>query len=102
MDGLKAMATEGGQLGGTTVIVQYVERHPSGYGDKFGGDTPMSDTRRQRKAVVLRNGQAYNGALVAAEKAARSSRRGRWAAGRLPARGRPDLGAADRKKTAKP
>ena len=44
MDGRKAMATDGSRLGGTTVIVQYVDIYPSCYGDKFGGITPMSDT----------------------------------------------------------
>lgn len=62
LDGRKAMAAEGGRLGGTTVIVQYVRVHPSGYGDKFGGVTPMSETVGQGKALVLRDGLAYQAA----------------------------------------
>lgn len=62
MDGTKAMSTEGPQLGGTTVIVQYVTMYDSGYGDKFGGRTPMSDTVGSGKALILRNGKAYAGA----------------------------------------
>lgn len=59
MDGSKAMTTRGTQLGGTTVIVQYVNVYDSGYGDKFGGRTPMSDTVGSGKALILRNGRAY-------------------------------------------
>ena len=54
------MATDGSRLGGTTVIVQYVNVYPSGYGDKFGGVTPMSDTVGSGKATILRNGRAYD------------------------------------------
>ena len=60
MDGSKAMTTKGAQLGGTTVIVQYVNVYDSGYGDKFGGRTPMSDTVGSGKALILRNGRAYS------------------------------------------
>jgi hypothetical protein len=62
MDGRKAMSTEGPQLGGTTVIVQYVKVYDSGYGDKFGGRTPMSDTVGSGKALILRDGRAYDAA----------------------------------------
>lgn len=62
LDGRKALAAEGGQLGGTTVIVQYVRVYPSGYGDKFGGVTPMSETVGRGKALVLRDGLAYQAA----------------------------------------
>lgn len=61
MDGRQSMATDGSRLGGTTVIVQYVNVYPSGYGDKFGGVTPMSDTVGSGNALILRNGKAYNG-----------------------------------------
>lgn len=58
-DGERAMDTEGPQLGGSTVIVQLVDAYPSGYGDKFGGVTPMSETVGQGKALVFRDGRMY-------------------------------------------
>jgi hypothetical protein len=70
MDGRPAKAAEGGRLGGTTVIVQYVQVHPSGYGDKFGGVTPMSETVGQGKALVLRDGRAYTAAWSRPTKSA--------------------------------
>jgi hypothetical protein len=36
-----------------------VNIHPSIYGDKFGGVTPMSETVGHGQAVVLRDGRAY-------------------------------------------
>ena len=59
MDGLRA-SSDGKRLGGTTVVIQYVNIHPSSYGDKFGGVTPMSETIGHGKAVVLRDGRAYS------------------------------------------
>ncbi len=61
MDGRKAMATDRTQLGGTTVIVQYVDIYPSSYGDRYGGITPMSDTVGAGRALILRDGQAFDG-----------------------------------------
>jgi hypothetical protein len=52
------------------VIVQYVQVHPSGYGDKFGGVTPMSETVGQGKALVLRDGRAYTAAWSRPTKSA--------------------------------
>ncbi len=60
MDGRQAMATDGSRLGGTTLILQYVDIYNSQFGDKFGGITPMSDTVGSGKALILRNGQAYD------------------------------------------
>jgi hypothetical protein len=54
-----ARATEGGTQRATTVVLQYVAQHDSGYGDKFGGKTPMLETVGTGKALVLRNGRAY-------------------------------------------
>ena len=59
MDGDPEKAVEGPRLGGTTVIVQYCHVYDSGYGDKFGGVTPMTDTVGSGKAVVFRNGRMY-------------------------------------------
>ena len=54
-----ARATEGGTQHATTVVIQYVRQHDSGFGDKFGGKTPKLETVGTGKAWVLRDGQAY-------------------------------------------
>jgi hypothetical protein len=54
-----ARATEGGTQHATTVVLQYVRQHDSGFGDKFGGRTPMLETVGTGKAWVLRDGLAY-------------------------------------------
>jgi hypothetical protein len=54
-----ARATEGGTQHATTVVVQYVRQHDSGFGDKFGGKTPMLETVGTGKGWVLRDGKAY-------------------------------------------
>lgn len=43
----------------TTVVVQYVKEVDSGYGDKFGGRTPLPIQTGEGKGLVLRNGRAY-------------------------------------------
>jgi hypothetical protein len=53
-----ARATEGGTQHASTVVIQYVAQHDSGYGDKFGGKTPMLETVGTGKAWVLRDGRA--------------------------------------------
>ncbi len=58
MDGAPANTTDGKRLGGTTVIIQYVTIHPSIYGVR--SNTPMSDTVGRGKALILRDGMAYN------------------------------------------
>ena len=60
MNDVKAMAAEGGQLGGTTVIIQYVTVTRSIYHDINNNYTPMSTTVGTGTAVILRNGQAWN------------------------------------------
>ena len=59
MDGTKSKDTEGSRLGGTTVIVQYVNVYPSIYG-KGSNNTPMSETVGSGRALILRDGQAYD------------------------------------------
>ena len=54
-----ARATEGGTQHATTVVLQYVRQRDSGFGDKFGGKTPMLETVGTGKAWVLRDGRAY-------------------------------------------
>ena len=59
MNGSAAMACEGGQLGGTTVIIQYVTVTNSIYHDFRGNYTPLSTSIGTGKALILRNGLAW-------------------------------------------
>ncbi len=59
MNGRKAMATEGGQLGGTTVIIQYVKVTRSIYHDKNGNYTPLSTSVGTGSALILRDGRYW-------------------------------------------
>ena len=54
-------AESGVILGPTTLVVQMIAITASGYGDKFGGVTPLSQTIGTGKAYVLRNGQRFAG-----------------------------------------
>lgn len=58
MDGAPGMATEGGQLGGATVIVQYVDISTSRF-EEYGGRPPLAESVGSGTAVILRNGRAY-------------------------------------------
>ena len=40
-----------------TIVLQYVERKETKYGDKFGGKTPLLKTVGSGRAIILRNGQ---------------------------------------------
>jgi len=51
----------GKNLGPTTLVIQLVSITPSEYGDKFGGNTPFSQTVGTGKAYVLRDGTAIEG-----------------------------------------
>jgi len=46
----------GKNLGPSTLVIQLVSITPSEYGDKFGGNTPFSQTVGTGKAYVLRDG----------------------------------------------
>ncbi len=61
MNHRKAMATEGGQLGGTTVIIQYTTVTRSIYHDFLGNYTPLSRSVGSGTAVFLRDGQSWKG-----------------------------------------
>jgi hypothetical protein len=61
MNHRKAMAAEGGQLGGTTVIIQYVTVTRSIYHDFLGHYTPLSRSVGSGSALFLRNGQYWRG-----------------------------------------
>lgn len=60
MDGRQMRDThDPGVQRASTVIVQYVKETDSGYGDKFGGRTPLSKTVGSGKALLLRDGRAH-------------------------------------------
>jgi hypothetical protein len=52
------MATEGGQLGGSTVIIQYTTIRTSRF-EEYGGLPPYAQSLGAGRAVILRNGRAY-------------------------------------------
>ena len=60
MNGRQARDTESPKVQRTpTAIVQYAKVTDSGYGDKFGGVTPMVHTVGSGKGLLLRDGRAY-------------------------------------------
>ncbi len=58
MDGAPAMATEGGQLGGATVVIQDTVITTSRFLE-YGSRPPFAVSVGSGRAVVLRNGMAY-------------------------------------------
>lgn len=44
-----------------TIVLQYVERKETKYGDKFGGKTPLLKSVGSGRAIILRNGQSFDG-----------------------------------------
>ena len=59
MDGAPALTTEGGQLGGATVIIQYTVITTSRFLE-YGSRPPYAVSVGSGRAVVLRNGQAFD------------------------------------------
>jgi len=59
MDGAPARATEGGQLGGATVVIQYTVIRTSRFLE-YGSRPPYAQSLGSERAVVLRDGKAYN------------------------------------------
>lgn len=53
------LASDGSQLGPTTLVIQRVSITPSQYHDKFGGVTPFSATIGTGTGYILRNGFSY-------------------------------------------
>ena len=53
------LASDGKQLGPTTLVIQLVSITPSQYHDKFGGVTPFSATVGQGNGFILRDGYAF-------------------------------------------
>ena len=58
VDGSPVNATEGGQLGGSTVVIQYTNISSSRF-EEYGGRPPLAVSTGTGKAVVLRDGRAY-------------------------------------------
>jgi Protein of unknown function (DUF3048) N-terminal domain/Protein of unknown function (DUF3048) C-terminal domain len=52
-------AAEGGQLGAPTVVIQYAKTTRSRFHDFLGSYTPLVQTTGTGKALVLRDGKAY-------------------------------------------
>ena len=61
MDGAKDMAKEGGQLGATTLIVQFSKLVPSPYFDVNHVNTPFTKTVGAGKALFFRDGKVFRG-----------------------------------------
>lgn len=58
IDGAPATATEGGQLGGSTVIIQYTQIATSRFLE-YGGRPPYAKSVGSGRAVILRDGKEY-------------------------------------------
>jgi hypothetical protein len=60
MNGRQARDTDKpGVQRATTAIIQYVKQVDSGYGDKFGGITPLAVTVGSGKGLMIRDGRAH-------------------------------------------
>lgn len=59
-DGRPDMAAEGGQIGGRTVVVQFVKTTRSRYRDVVGSYTPYIHTVGSGRAIVLRDGRRWD------------------------------------------
>ncbi|MGH3169121.1 MAG: DUF3048 C-terminal domain-containing protein, partial [Trebonia sp.] len=59
MDGAPARDTDGGQLGGATVVIQYTVVRTSRFLE-YGKPPPFAQSDGHGRAVVLRDGQAYD------------------------------------------
>jgi len=61
LNGIKARAEEDDTVQhASTVVIQYVDQQPSVYFDKGGGNTPQAITTGTGKAIVLRDGRAWD------------------------------------------
>jgi hypothetical protein len=58
VDGAPAVATEGGQLGGSTVVIQYTQITTSRFLE-YGGRPPYAQSVGSGRAVILRDGKEY-------------------------------------------
>jgi len=53
------LGADGTHLGPTTFLIQQVSITPSAYGDKFGGNTPFSQSVGEGTGFVFRDGRAF-------------------------------------------
>ncbi|MFI7336563.1 DUF3048 domain-containing protein [Streptomyces sp. NPDC050085] len=60
MDGRPALTAGGARLAAATVVVQYVTVEASRFHDKLGNTSPLSRTVGSGRAVLLRDGRAYD------------------------------------------
>ncbi|MDT3396882.1 DUF3048 domain-containing protein [Streptomyces sp. B1866] len=60
MDGGPARTADGRRLAAATVVVQYVTVRPSRYHDRWGSVSPFTETVGSGRALVLRDGRAYD------------------------------------------
>lgn len=61
MDGVPDRAAEGGRLGPTTFVAQFVTVRPSAYHDVNGANTPQTLTVGGGRILVFRDGRMYRG-----------------------------------------
>ena len=59
MDGAVTRSTEDGPQVADTVVVQRVRQSDSGFGDRYGGRTPLIQSVGSGEALVLRDGQVW-------------------------------------------
>ncbi|KAB2341070.1 DUF3048 domain-containing protein [Actinomadura rudentiformis] len=59
-NGSPDVAREGGRLGGQTVVIQYAKTGRSQFRDVLGAYTPLIKTTGTGRALVLRDGKAYD------------------------------------------
>lgn len=69
-DGVLSQASEGGPQLATTVVFQSVAQSESGFGDRYGGKTPLLELVGSGDAVVLRDGQVWRGSWSRASQGA--------------------------------
>jgi hypothetical protein len=60
LNGEASRSTEGGPQRAATVVIQSVEQTDSGYGDRYGGRTPLIKSVGTGAAIVLRNGRMWS------------------------------------------
>ena len=60
LNGEESRSTEGGPQRAATVVIQSVVQSDSGYGDRYGGRTPLIETVGEGAAIVLRDGRMWS------------------------------------------
>ncbi len=60
LNGDESRSTEGGPQRAATAVIQSVAQTDSGFGDKYGGRTPLIETVGKGAAIVLRDGRMWS------------------------------------------